>query len=160
MANRPTGKTVEQERLEDTKRAEQANALPEGRTLTDVENEQRQYVKDPNEGTGEGQHLPNTVDPALAAQQQVANERQAENRANAESDDEKKDAAEHDIIEKNRTRDSVDENEDGAKRKANIAGAGKNHEGHSTSGLQQGGIDNKPTHADETDAKGKGKNAK
>jgi len=109
MANRPTGKTAEQEQLENTKRSEQANAMPEGRTLTDVENEQRQYVKDPNVGTGEGQHLPNTVDPTAKAAQDLVNERVDDNRANAETDEEKKAAAEHEIIERNRSGDAVDD---------------------------------------------------
>lgn len=102
MANRPTEKTAEQERLEDTKRNEQANALPEGRTIADIENEQRQYIKDPNPGT------PNTVDPNAKALQDLVNERVEDNRANAESEEEKKAAAEHEIIERNRT-GNVDE---------------------------------------------------
>jgi hypothetical protein len=157
MANRPTGKTAEQEQLENTLRAEQANSLPEGRTLTDVENEQRQYVKDPNEGTGEGQHLPNTIDPNLAAKQDLINERAAENLANMESDEGKQYAEEQDIIEKNRTMDSVDETEDGAKRKAEIAGAGKNHEGLSNSGSQEGGIRDTGAVAEDANVTGAGR---
>ena len=157
MANRPTGKTAEQENLENTLRAEQANALPEGRTLTDVQNEQRQFVKDPNEGTGEGQHLPNTIDPNLAAKQDLINERAAENLANMESDEGKQYAEEQDIIEKNRTMDSVDETEDGAARKAQIAGAGKNHEGLSNSGSQEGGIRNSGAYAEDANTTGAGR---
>ena len=80
MGNRPTGKTAEQEQLEDTKRSEQANALPEGRTVADIEREQQQYVKDPNPG------VPNTVDPNTKALQELVDERVEENR-----DAEKKD---------------------------------------------------------------------